>query len=991
MGLLDRFRSQPAWKHADAGVRSAAVDALPLEEQDLLAAIAAEDEDARVRRTAVARLMQPAALARAAERDADERVRETARAMLRDIACGAFDGLSDADVLAALSALSDPRELAAVAKDAPAEATARAALDRLADPRAIAAVARQAQFESVRLAAMARVADPADLATIALKSEHKDVGLRAVEQIADREALETIAARARTKNVARRARALLRALDGQSSSTEPIEAGAEAFTASRPQQLDLCRSVDALLRADEWDTIDARLTAAQAEWNQLMPDVDEDLADRFAEACGAARERLVRHQHEEAAEARRRLEVQPRLVLCEQVEALDGPDALDRLTELEAQWATLAPLDEASEGTAALDARFDAARQACRARVESWQSRRERAAAIAGRLDEIEPTLATADMIELGRRWSMLHADWQELQTAADAALAERVARVGAQVREREDAARAAREQEDRDNLQKARQRCEQLEQAAAAPTLTLKQADRRLREVKAYAADLPRFPTRHDRDEIAHRLKTIQATLFQRVQELREIDDWQRWANASVQEELCAKMEALATAEDLDAAARELHGLQERWKQVSAAPREKAQELWTRFRTAQDAVRERLQTHFAEQAAKRAENLTKKEALCERAEALAESTDWIRTAEALKAMQAEWKTIGPVPRGNEKAIWERFRVACDTFFTRRHADLAERKEVWSANLAKKEALCAAVEALAESTDDWEHVLAEIKRLQAEWKTIGPVRKNRSEVIWQRFRAACDACFERRAAHGRADLEARLQARETICQELEALVPPEPSAAEGEAPSGEAVAAETVGSETMDAETAPNTAEAVSPAAEAAPPENLLATVRGLRQRWQQAGSTSGLPREEAARLADRFNKAFDRVLKAWPAVFAKTELDRTGNVQRLEELCVKVERLVSASGPRDVVASPATRLAEMLREALAANTIGGRVDEDARWRATAEEVKRAQAAWAKVGPVPEEARRRLSGRFQRACRRFFEERDQRRKMSNVS
>jgi hypothetical protein len=73
-----------------------------------------------------------------------------------------------------------------------------------------------------------------------------------------------------------------------------------------------------------------------------------------------------------------------------------------------------------------------------------------------------------------------------------------------------------------------------------------------------------------------------------------------------------------------------------------------------------------------------------------------------------------------------------------------------------------------------------------------------------------------------------------------------------------------------------------------------------------------------------------------------------------------------------------------------MLREALAANTIGGRVDEDAKWRATAEEVKRAQAAWTKVGPVPDDVQRRLAGRFQRACRRFFEERDQRRKPVKV-
>src|SRR5918993_1442273 len=108
----------------------------------------------------------------------------------------------------------------------------------------------------------------------------------------------------------------------------------------------------------------------------------------------------------------------------------------------------------------------------------------------------------------------------------------------------------------------------------------------------------------------------------------------------------------------------------------------------------------------------------------CDRAEVLAESSSWIQTADQIKQLQAEWKTIGPVSRGREKAIWDRFRAACDRFFTRRHDDLAQRKTVWADNLAKKDALCARVEALAESSE-WEPTAAEIRRLQNEWKTIG--------------------------------------------------------------------------------------------------------------------------------------------------------------------------------------------------------------------------------------------------------------------------
>ena len=146
---------------------------------------------------------------------------------------------------------------------------------------------------------------------------------------------------------------------------------------------------------------------------------------------------------------------------------------------------------------------------------------------------------------------------------------------------------------------------------------------------------------------------------------------------------------------------------LQERWKPVAAAPRSQAEVLWTRFKAAQDQVYEKCKDFFAQQAAERVENLKKKEALCERAEAMRDSTDWVKTADAIKQLQADWKTIGPVTRGNEKAVWERFRAACDKFFTRRQDDLKQRKHDWTENLRKKEALVAEAEQLSKSTE-WE-------------------------------------------------------------------------------------------------------------------------------------------------------------------------------------------------------------------------------------------------------------------------------------------
>jgi len=335
-----------------------------------------------------------------------------------------------------------------------------------------------------------------------------------------------------------------------------------------------------------------------------------------------------------------------------------------------------------------------------------------------------------------------------------------------------------------------------------------LKEADKAARDLRA-AIETPLTVPHHEREYLVERLKAALAALAPKLHELREMDEWKRFANAAVQEELIAHTEALKTKfdlekpEDLEKAARELHDIQERWKQAAEAPRAQAQTLWHRYRQAADPIQAKARDFFAQRAEERQTNLQKKIALCERAEALAGSTDWIKTADELKKLQLEWQAIGPVPRPDTRIVWKRFRDACDQFFTRRNEDLAQRKEVWGANQAKKEALCARAEELAESRD-WERSAAEIRRLQAEWKTVGPVRRTKSEALWQRFRAACDRFFDRYKRRDEIELESRQADREALAVELEALLP-----ADGAEP--------------------------------VATPPDLLEQVRSLRTRWNQS------------------------------------------------------------------------------------------------------------------------------------------------------
>ncbi len=162
-------------------------------------------------------------------------------------------------------------------------------------------------------------------------------------------------------------------------------------------------------------------------------------------------------------------------------------------------------------------------------------------------------------------------------------------------------------------------------------------------------------------------------------------------------------------------------------------------------------------------------------------------------------------------------------------------------------------------------------------------------------------------------------------------------------------------------------------------------PDNLPAIVQDARARWQQAPE---LPRALQQDLAARYLQALGRIVATWPAAFAGTDLDPEATRKRMEKLLARVEELAPAQQRPQGPMSPAELLAQQWRERLAANTMtGGRTSDtdDSRWRAAEQEVRNAQAQWMRLGPVPPEVAGPLNERFQRACRRFY---DQRRRAS---
>ncbi len=699
----------------------------------------------------------------------------------------------------------------------------------------------------------------------------------------------------------------------------------------------------------------------------------------------------------------------------------DEPIA-ERLAALRVDWEALEPLD-APEAPAL-------AREFARA-VESVETRvaaQARAAAVQERLTTLAAEIAEvaeADDREAVRpRWQALTAEWRDLTNGipVDAAVHAQYAAASARWRERDQAARDAAARHASENQTRLQELFDRANALVTATDTPIKDLDRIARDLRA-ALDAPAALPDHANDELVPKLKALLASLGTRLREMRETDEWRRWANAGIQEELCKRIEALREVSDLADVSRQLRDLRRQWKAVSSAPKDDADTLWQRFKTAADEAQARVDSHFATVAAEHAENLAKKQALCDQAEALAQSTDWIATAETLKKLQAEWQTIGAVPKDQAPELARRFRVACDTFFTRRKTDLAQRKEEWSTNQHKKEALCVRMEQLAESTD-WVNTFNEIKKLQAEWKTIGPVRRNKSEALWKRFRGACDRFFERYGKRHEIDLQKKLEEREHVCRALEALAPSALAAAAAEAaavsaglgesaagataaaeaatPASAAASAEATGGDAMtaapaedvaasdaaasdaqaaDATEAAVSADAPAAAAVAAPMPTAEELFTAVDQAWKRWRSAPGLPHEALAPVRARFESALTTLFTAYPEQFKGTIFDAEQTRRRMKQLCDDVENVTKGVVPTTQLGqTSAAALASLLKESLAANTIGGRVNEEAKARAAFERIRRAQQTWRDLGPVLGQEGHQLETRFHRACRRFFEQ-----------
>jgi hypothetical protein len=243
----------------------------------------------------------------------------------------------------------------------------------------------------------------------------------------------------------------------------------------------------------------------------------------------------------------------------------------------------------------------------------------------------------------------------------------------------------------------------------------------------------------------------------YDKVKINRELRDLDLKKNLEAKIELCEKTEELLLEKSVTKAFKLLQKYHDEWKEIGPVPQEKKDEIWERFKNTTDKINQIRREHYSKIQDEQQANLDAKVAICEKIEELLNDSinsigAWQKKSNEVNELFKVWKSIGPAQKKQNDEIWNRFKGSMDSFFSNKKEFFSRLKEQQIDNYNRKIQLCVEAEALAESKE-WKKATDQIKKLQEEWKKIGPVPKRHSDKIWKRFRSACDTFFTSKSEH----------------------------------------------------------------------------------------------------------------------------------------------------------------------------------------------------------------------------------------------
>ncbi|RUA25079.1 MAG: DUF349 domain-containing protein, partial [Bacteroidetes bacterium] len=243
----------------------------------------------------------------------------------------------------------------------------------------------------------------------------------------------------------------------------------------------------------------------------------------------------------------------------------------------------------------------------------------------------------------------------------------------------------------------------------------------------------------------------------FDKVKISHELRDLDLRKNLEEKIKLCEQVEELLLEKSINKSFTKLQELHEKWREIGSVPMDKKDEIWDRFKAATEKINQRRHEYYEKLHEEQNNNLILKTALCEKMEEFlaADHTtakEWNAATEAVNALFAEWKTLGPTPKKHNDEIWTRFKTAMNQFFENRKAFFKSISDEQMNNYNLKLDICKQAEAIKDSTD-WKNTSNELIKLQKQWKEIGSVPRKYSDKIWKRFRAACDHFFDAKSEY----------------------------------------------------------------------------------------------------------------------------------------------------------------------------------------------------------------------------------------------
>ncbi|MBN2369841.1 MAG: DUF349 domain-containing protein [Vicinamibacteria bacterium] len=886
-----------AQSDGDARVRRSA--ARKLQDVPILVEIIARDMDESVR--AEARL----ALLASSLSDGDAAASEAALAALDDqklLATAAKSARLESVRARALARLTDSKAIAGVSREAAYPSARLAALSRLDDAALLLNVAMSSDQKDVALAALDRLHDRDALKTVAGRARCKAAQRRARVLLGSQAAGAALGPherRSRQSRLCQRLEALLRAHSWESAESELAEienawaelapahdeatsrrfsiglkalrAGIERYHEERLQNErevasrenlrsheELCAQVE----TESGDAAAARIEAARAAWDALGPLMSPD-----ADALTARFERALKALHDRSSAKPSIPDLGAQAMdLLEEAESVaareDLVEARRRFGDIERRWRDLASAADAEmaarmeQARRRIEERNSAAREERQKREHENRTRIEELCARIERLMEVEaPALRDAERSLREARAAL--EDIGPLPSRKDReSLTARLEKARRRLYPRVQELRQDHEWKRWANVNAQERLCKSVE--ALLDRQDMDEVARELREIDVawrQAREVPREQGASFRERFQEARRQLRERCDAHFARLAEAHA----ENVKKSEDLCERAQALAESVDWARAGKELRKLQEEWKSLGPVPPKVSRALWARFRAPCDRFYARLKEHRSQQAAEWRENLGRKEALCERAETLSQSSDWEPAAAEIKSLQTEWRNIGAVKRTRSDAVWKRFRQACDTFFERyKNRNVLDQES----NLARRESLLSELEDLRSASGEslpGQEIARRVVEIQTAWRQCGYLPRQVAQPLEERFaqtRREIVLAHPESFAGTDLDPEASRRKAAKICGRVESLIEElSPTLAEGDIARQiqSALAANAMGSRS-DREERWRTA---------------VPEVENAQANWRRLGPV--VPRETEQDLAQRFERACARFFKMKP------------------------------------------------------------------------------------------------------------------------